>query len=93
MLTTIDNPYNPYVDFDKWYNWDCSHHYYTCQYLARLCDSLLDPDDEDDSGIEYVCRIIVSSDPSGIYALIDKNTKTPIDHYSFVEINNEFKKE
>lgn len=36
MLTTEDNPYNPFVNFDEWYAWDVAHGYNTCAYLARI---------------------------------------------------------
>lgn len=36
MLTTQDNPWNPFTNFDEWYTWDISHGYCTCGYLARI---------------------------------------------------------
>jgi len=36
VLTTVDNPYNPKTDYDKWEQWDEEHGYYTPQYLARV---------------------------------------------------------
>lgn len=36
MLTTADNPYNPFTNFDEWYTWDVAHGYNTCAYLARV---------------------------------------------------------
>lgn len=36
MLTTKDNPYNPFTHFDEWNAWDMSHGYNTCSYLARI---------------------------------------------------------
>lgn len=36
MLTTIDNPYHPGLEYDKWRNYDYSHGYYTEQRLARV---------------------------------------------------------
>jgi len=36
MLTTSDNPYNPFTHFDEWNAWDISHGYHTCEYLARV---------------------------------------------------------
>ena len=36
MITTIDNPYNPFTQFDDWYAFDESKGYHTCSYLARI---------------------------------------------------------
>lgn len=36
MLTTFDNPFDPFVDWDNWYCWDRDHGYHTCEYLARV---------------------------------------------------------
>ncbi len=36
MVTTLDNPYNPFTEFDKWYNFDELAGYHTSSYLARI---------------------------------------------------------
>jgi hypothetical protein len=36
MLTTIDNPFNPFTQFDEWNAFDTQQGYYTCAYLARI---------------------------------------------------------
>jgi hypothetical protein len=36
MITTLDNPYNPFTQFDEWYAFDESKGYHTCSYLARI---------------------------------------------------------
>lgn len=36
MLTTTDNPYSPFEQFDAWYNFDRQMGYYTPEYLARI---------------------------------------------------------
>ena len=43
MLTTVDNPVNPFDDFNQWYQIDMLKGYNTSALLARLvptCDSL-----------------------------------------------------
>ena len=36
MLTTKDNPWSPFTNFEEWYAWDIFHGYYTSAYLARI---------------------------------------------------------
>ncbi len=36
MLTTTDNPYNPFTDFEGWMAWDLSKGYKTCELLGRI---------------------------------------------------------
>lgn len=36
MLTTFDNPYNPFVDFSSWYMFDCEQGHNTSSRLARI---------------------------------------------------------
>jgi len=35
-LTTSDNPYNPFTQWNEWYSFDESKGYNTCGYLARI---------------------------------------------------------
>jgi len=36
MLTTSDNPYNPFTQWREWYNYDVSNGYNSCGLVARL---------------------------------------------------------
>jgi hypothetical protein len=36
MITTIDNPFDPRIDFTRWHAWDREEGYNTCAYLARV---------------------------------------------------------
>jgi len=39
MLTTTDNPFDPFTEYDRWYAWDASAGYHTPEYLARIVRS------------------------------------------------------
>ena len=36
FITTHDNPYDYFKQFDQWYNFDQRHGYYTLEYIGRL---------------------------------------------------------
>lgn len=47
MLTTVDNPYDPFTQFDEWFTWDNEAGYNTPGLLARIArtsDELSDAD-------------------------------------------------
>lgn len=51
MLTTSDNPFDPFTEFDQWFHWDMVHGYNTPGLLARVLitsDQLSEKDQDQD---------------------------------------------
>ena len=72
-LTTIDNPFNPFVDFDSWFMFDIDKGYNSCAYLARIANtSDLLSDEENDIEVERAIDEIIRIDPMNIYQKIKK---------------------
>jgi hypothetical protein len=68
MLTTIDNPFDPFTQFDEWKAFDEQKGYFTCAYLARIVktsDELSEADE--DLAIEQAINEIVRLNVLGIY--------------------------
>lgn len=68
MLTTIDNPFNPFTQFDEWYQFDEEKGYHTCGYLARIMKSSfeLSEEEEDRERLEAINEII-RINPFGVH--------------------------
>lgn len=47
MLTTVDNPYDPFTQWDEWYAWDMHAGYHTPGLLARVVRTSDDLSDAD----------------------------------------------
>lgn len=77
MLTTVNNPYNPFNDFDNWYLFDITHGYNTCAYLARIANiSEQFSDDENDAEVERAIDEIIKNDFLAIYVKVRAEHKT-----------------
>jgi len=76
MLTTIDNPFDPFTQFDEWYAYDTSKGYYTCAYLARIArgsDELSEADEE--LAVELAIDEIVELNVLGIYKKVTNDNQ------------------
>lgn len=71
LLTTLDNPYNPFVDFSSWLAEDTKLGYNTCGLLARLVPSTEGLTDEliHDVYQDAVDRIL-EIDPFGVHVAV-----------------------
>lgn len=67
-LTTHDNPYNPFTQFNQWFLFDTEKGYNSCAYLGRIArtsDQL--SDEENDAEVERAIDEIIKYDPFNIY--------------------------
>ena len=67
-LTTKDNPFDPFNQFDSWYQYDMDMGYGTCSYLARIArtsDQLTE--EENDREIERAINEIIKYDFMNMY--------------------------
>ena len=68
MITTKDNPFSPFKDFDNWFRFDVEKGYHSSAYLARIAktsDALTEQ--ENDEEIERAIDEIIHYDFLGIY--------------------------
>lgn len=73
MITTIDNPFDPFYQFDDWYAFDTQKGYNTCDYLAKLAygSKELSPLDQMQAVEQAIDRIVLH-DLFGIYKKVKR---------------------
>ena len=83
-LTTIDNPYNPFTDFEQWFMFDVEKGYNTCGYLARLTANISDELTEQETTREINRAIdeIIKYDFMNIYKRVTKDDEIIVDEIS-----------
>ncbi len=75
-LTTSDNPYDPFSQFDNWFLYDVTHGYNTCGLLARISNtSTNDTEDINDERIKSAIDEIIANDFTGLYRRVARNSK------------------
>lgn len=89
LLTTIDNPFNPFTNYDEWLAYDLEMGYCTnalVDRIANVSDELSDADY--DSVVEEAMREICEINALGIYRLI---TESEIINPNTIETNLAYK--
>lgn len=72
-LTTIDNPYDPFEDFDSWYRFDMDKGYCSCAYLSRIAHTSEQLSDrENNAEIERAIDEIIKYDFMNIYQKVTR---------------------
>lgn len=73
MLTTFDNPYNPFEQFSSWFLFDVEKGYDSCSYLGRIArtsDQL--SEEENDLEVERAIDEIIKYDFINIYKKVKR---------------------
>lgn len=75
MITTYDNPYDPFDEFDSWYRFDLDKGYDSCGYLARIARTSEQLTDfENNREIERAIDEIIKYDFMDMYRKVSKDT-------------------
>jgi len=73
MLTTVDNPFNPFTQFNEWYSFDTSMCYHSAALLGRIVatsDELSDADQH--AAIQAAIDEIVRENVSGMFRKVSE---------------------
>ena len=74
MLTTVDNPFDPFTRFEEWLEYDISMGYNTAAFLARIAmvsDDLSQPDQA--LAIQNAIDEIVEENVSGMWRKVSRD--------------------
>ncbi len=73
MLTTTDNPYDPFDQYDEWYAYDIRVGHHTASFLARIAVLSDEISEVDQSlAIEFAIDEIVSENINGLYKKVTR---------------------
>jgi len=73
MLTTIDNPHDPFTEFDAWLSFDTNAGYHTAGFLARIAVVSDELSEEDQAlAIEEAIDEIIKENVNGKYRKVQK---------------------
>ena len=75
-LTTVDNPFDPFSEFDSWYLFDVEKGYDSCSRLMRIADITNDMSEEEvDYEIERAIDQIVKYDFTNTFKKVVREIK------------------
>lgn len=86
MLTTFDNPFDPFDQFDSWLQFDLDKGYNSCAYLDRIAKTSEQLSDyENEKEIERAIDEIILYDFMNIYKKVTENDKVTTESASSTE--------
>ena len=75
MLSTKDNPYNPFTKFKEWFEYDTTHGYNSLSYIARIAMTSNElTDEENEVIIDQAIDEILSLNLTGNYIKVKDET-------------------
>ena len=75
MITTFDNPFDPFEQFTQWFLFDVEKGYNTCSYLGRIARTSEQlSEEENDLEIERAIDEIIKYDFRNIYKKVKKKS-------------------
>ncbi len=78
MLTTIDNPHDPFDNFKAWYGFDVAAGYHTVSYLERISFSSEELSDWDQNlANTQAVDEIVKENINGMYKKVTREVPDP----------------
>lgn len=79
MLTTIDNPFNPWTHFDSWNAWDQQAGYHTLAFQARIARTGQGLSDADwDKAVEDAIEEIIHENVLGLYRRVEEPSQSTV---------------
>lgn len=76
MLSTTDNPFDPFDEFDDWYKFDVLHGYNSCSYLAKIAKTTDElPENLAQIEIERAIDEIVELNINGMFCKVVRDQK------------------
>lgn len=82
MLTTVDNPFDPFTRFDEWNAYDIRMGYNTSSFLARVAYGSHELSDADQElAIQNAIDEIVEENVSGMWRKVSRNQVKNLDIY------------
>lgn len=75
MITTIDNPFDPFDDFTSWFMFDTQKEYFTCSKLERLTKITKEMSSKEElDEVERAIDRLIEIDPLDIYKKVVRDS-------------------